>query len=198
VDSGKASTVALKGAPESELELVSKALSFSIMASYRLYFENAFLTDTLSVMTEATASYGVVGLDTAKDLDSWKHICKGVVRRSALKTSLKRDSDGCIDYISPHVTSWTSCQSHEEFHQKTEFSPPVCHPDELTSDGVWDQPSESTNLQSTRSVPTSRQSDNLEFSQYDARVIFEGSQTAKVYQSRCESNQLVIEVTFPS
>lgn len=194
VDSGKASTVVLRGAPESELELVSKALSFSIMASYRLYFENAFLTDTLSVMTEATASYGVVGLDTAKDLPSWKYICKGVVRRSALKTFRERDSDGCIGYISPHITSWTSCQSHEEFQQRTEFSPPVCHPDELTSDGVWDEPSESTDLQSTRSAPTSRQSDNLEFSQYDGRgVIFEDSQTAKVYQSRCESNQLVIE-----
>ena len=119
-------TVALRGAPESELLLVRKALSFAVLAACRLLFENAFLRDTLSISTLSTAAFGVEGLPDVMNVDSWRPLCRQIVQTSTRRASIKRRIDDCIDCISPHVTNWTVKRAHGGFKQVSDYRHPRC------------------------------------------------------------------------
>lgn len=143
-----ACTIVLRGGSESELELVEKALSFALHASRHLCFENAFLRDTLSIATETSVTFGVQGLSSEDSLESWKPICKQIVQQSTHLTRLQRPNDACIDFISPHMSTWTTNQTHDPFKQKKEFSDPVYIAEVIESEPVTDPVS----CESTESV----------------------------------------------
>lgn len=121
-------TVALRGGTEAELELVQQAMSFALFAAYRIFCENAFLRDALSITTESTAAYGVEGLGEANDLEGWRPVCKQIVQQSSRKTSQKRVMAECVDFVSPHMSGWTPSQAHSTFEQRRDPSAPFFTP----------------------------------------------------------------------